>query len=117
MNWNRVCNAFISGNMWSFLGSLFVDGGFGSCLAVGIKACRRRCSSEEPARGGPGARPILGVGGAERAGRAGGLRAGPISDIVFLFTLETEVLTKAGVQMRFCVQYRAFCSLLLKHLK
>lgn len=105
--------------MWSFLGSLFVGGGFGSCLAVGIKACRRRCSSEEPALGGPGARPVLGVGGAERAGRAGGLRASgpPISDIVFLFTLETEVLTKAGVRMRFCVQYRAFCSLLLKHLK
>lgn len=105
MNWNRFCDAFISGNIWSFLILLFVGGDFGSSLTVGIKTCRRRCWSGSWPAAGPeraGRRPPIGVGGAERAG--GATRPDPghrrtlgdgwawgqsLSNIAFLFTFET----------------------------
>lgn len=59
-NWNRVWDAFISGNLRSFPNLLFVGGGGGleSALTVGIKTCRRRCRSGRVARGGPERAPL-----------------------------------------------------------
>lgn len=75
MSWNRVCDAFISGNMQSLLDLLFV-GGFDSSLTVGLRpvgdAVRARSGvrqSRLPAR-------HPGVGGAERRERAGRWLAG-----------------------------------------
>lgn len=120
-NWNRVCDAFISGNKWSFLTLLFVGGGSGCSLTVGIKACRRRCWSEWLARGGPergGWRPPsvwVGPSALERCPRNPGHRrprdtGGPVSDIPFLDIFET---VRFWAQMWLHVEYHASCSLIV----
>lgn len=114
LNWNRVWCIYF----WKYavFSDLFVGGGFGSSLTVGIKACRRRCSSEELARGRPGARwsaPPDRCGWSRARGLSRPPRPRPPADCrrrvgpgpgdfkqhFPLYSWNSEILDEAGVQM------------------
>lgn len=131
-SWNELESCLWCLGFWKYavFSGLFVGGGFGSSLTVGIKACRRRCVNEELAGGGPGAcgsappsrcrwsrvrgesRPP-GLGPPADRGRRGGLGPAGFQRRFPLSIWNSEVPHEAGAQMWLCVRCHAFCGLLL----